>query len=199
MNNDLPKLAQPAVRALLNVGITNLQQLTEYRESEISQLHGIGQNALKQLREALNSKGLTFNDSQKPKKLTGQEQVEKFLEGLNHPLKPEIEYVRRVILSANEQLSEHIKWNAPSYFINGDDRITFNLHGKDGFRLIFHCGSKVTEHAQGKPLFEDSTHLLEWVAGDRAIVRFRSMDEIEIKKESLKQVINTWIDVTKDI
>ncbi|TVX96299.1 DNA-directed RNA polymerase subunit alpha C-terminal domain-containing protein [Cohnella terricola] len=60
MNNDLPRLGQPAVRALRNAGITNLQQLTQYKESEISQLHGIGRNALKQLSEALEQKGLTF-------------------------------------------------------------------------------------------------------------------------------------------
>ncbi|GIO34619.1 MULTISPECIES: DUF1801 domain-containing protein [Paenibacillus] len=138
-------------------------------------------------------------DNNKTKKLTGQEQAEKFLSELNHPLKPEIEYVRNIIREANDQLSEHMKWNAPSYFIHGDDRITFNLHGKEGFRLIFHCGSKVTEHAKGKPLFEDSTELLEWLAGDRAAIRFRSLDEIELKKESLKQVVNKWIDVTKDI
>lgn len=60
MNHDLPKLAQPAVRALSSAGITSLHQLTEYRESEIRQLHGIGPNALKQLREALSQRGLSF-------------------------------------------------------------------------------------------------------------------------------------------
>jgi hypothetical protein len=132
-------------------------------------------------------------------KLTDQEQVAKFLENLKHPLKPEIEYVRRIILETNDHLSEHIKWNAPSYFFHNDDRITFNFHGNDGFRLIFHCGSKVTEYAKGEPLFEDSTNLLEWVAGDRSIIKFRSMDDIEANKERLKQVINKWIEVTKDI
>lgn len=131
-------------------------------------------------------------------KLSGHEQVLKFIEDLEHPLKPEIEYVRKIILEANDQLSEHIKWNAPSFFII-DDLITFNLHGKDGFRLIFHCGSKVTKFAKGGPLFEDSTLLLEWLAGDRASVRFRSMEEIETNKESLKQLVNKWIEVTINI
>ena len=132
-------------------------------------------------------------------KLTAQEQAAKFIENLNHPLKAEIEYARKIILETNCHLTEHIKWNAPSYCYHDDDRITFNLHGKDGFRLIFHCGSKVTEYAKGKPLFEDSTNLLEWVAGDRAVIKFRSMDEIEANKERLKQVVQKWIEVTKDI
>ena len=61
--NDLPReLAAPARRALAGAGISRLQQLTEFSETEIKQLHGIGPNALDQLRRALASKGLSFAD-----------------------------------------------------------------------------------------------------------------------------------------
>jgi len=53
-------LAAPAQRALAGAGIQNLQQLTKFSEAEIKQLHGIGPNALKQLRSALKAKGLSF-------------------------------------------------------------------------------------------------------------------------------------------
>lgn len=58
--NDFPKLSQPAHRALAGAGYSRLEQLSKVTEKEISQLHGIGPNALKQLREALASKGLSF-------------------------------------------------------------------------------------------------------------------------------------------
>lgn len=59
--NDLPeKLAKPAQRALASVGIDALKMLTEYTEQEVAELHGIGQNALKQLKAALEDKGLNF-------------------------------------------------------------------------------------------------------------------------------------------
>ena len=58
--NDLPKLAGPARRALAGAGITRLTQLTRIRESELSQLHGIGPNAIKTLRLALQAKGLAL-------------------------------------------------------------------------------------------------------------------------------------------
>jgi hypothetical protein len=58
--SDLPALAAPAQRALAGAGIQNLQQLTKFSEAEIKQLHGIGPNALKQLRSALKAKGLSF-------------------------------------------------------------------------------------------------------------------------------------------
>ena len=57
---DFPALAAPAQRALAGAGIQNLQQLTKFSEAEIKQLHGIGPNALKQLRSALKAKGLSF-------------------------------------------------------------------------------------------------------------------------------------------
>ncbi len=58
--SDLPKLAAPAQRALAGAGIQNLRQLSKFRESEIKKLHGIGPNALNELRRALKEKGLSF-------------------------------------------------------------------------------------------------------------------------------------------
>lgn len=61
--SDLPKLAAPAQRALADAGITSLKQLTKLTEAELSQLHGIGPNALGKLREALKANGLSFRES----------------------------------------------------------------------------------------------------------------------------------------
>ena len=59
--NDFPKgLAKPARRALANAGYTRLEQLSEATESDIKTLHGIGPNALKALRAALEERGLSF-------------------------------------------------------------------------------------------------------------------------------------------
>ena len=61
--SDLPmELAKPAQRALAGTGIQRLEQLTKFSEAEIKQLHGIGPNALSQLRRALAEKGLSFAD-----------------------------------------------------------------------------------------------------------------------------------------
>jgi DNA-directed RNA polymerase alpha subunit len=59
---DLPKLAAPARRALLAAGYTRLEQLTEVSEAEVMELHGMGPNALRALREALEERGLSFRD-----------------------------------------------------------------------------------------------------------------------------------------
>ena len=61
--SDLPAgLAAPARRALAGAGYHRLAQLSKVSEAEIKQLHGIGPNALKQLRAALKAKGLSFAD-----------------------------------------------------------------------------------------------------------------------------------------
>lgn len=63
--NDLPKLAAPAQRALDSVGIHRLDQLTPFSEQEIKQLHGIGPNALNALRRALKAKRKSFAKEKK--------------------------------------------------------------------------------------------------------------------------------------
>jgi DNA repair protein RadC len=60
---DLPiGLSRPAKRALDEAGYLRLEQLTKVSEKEIKQLHGIGPNAIKQLRSALDARGLSFAD-----------------------------------------------------------------------------------------------------------------------------------------
>jgi hypothetical protein len=66
--NDLPRLAQPAHRALAGAGIQQLAQLTKFSESDIKQLHGIGPNAIVELRRALRARGLSFARDAQPKK-----------------------------------------------------------------------------------------------------------------------------------
>jgi len=59
--SDLPSdLAAPAQRALVEAGYLRLEQLTKVSETELKQLHGIGPNAIKTLRRALEARGLSF-------------------------------------------------------------------------------------------------------------------------------------------
>ncbi|MBW7454197.1 DUF1801 domain-containing protein [Paenibacillus sepulcri] len=121
--------------------------------------------------------------------LSGHQQVNEYMNNLEHPLKKEIEAVRTIILSADKQISEHIKWNAPSFCYGNEDRMTFNLHGKGFFRLVFHCGAKLKDGTAQKPMFEDATGLLDWAVSDRALVRFTDMNDVEAKKEKLVELV----------
>ena len=54
------KLAKPAQRALANAGISNLQQLAKWQEEDLAELHGIGKNAMEQLKNAMIAQKLSF-------------------------------------------------------------------------------------------------------------------------------------------
>ena len=56
-------VASPARRALREVGITRLAQLTSFSEKELLKLHGVGPKAIRLLREALAQRGMTFAQS----------------------------------------------------------------------------------------------------------------------------------------
>jgi len=58
--NDLPKLSAPAHRALAAAGGKHLKDLTKFSEAEVKKWHGIGPNAMDQLRQALKEQGLSF-------------------------------------------------------------------------------------------------------------------------------------------
>jgi len=59
--HDFPAgLSQPAVRALLRAGYTQLDQLTRVREADLLKLHGMGPKGVRLLREALRASGKSF-------------------------------------------------------------------------------------------------------------------------------------------
>ena len=60
LETSLPRLSAPALRALASVGVTRLEQLTTFTEKDIKNLHGMGLSGIKQLREALEQRGLSF-------------------------------------------------------------------------------------------------------------------------------------------
>jgi hypothetical protein len=50
----------PARQALREMGITQLTQLTRFKEAELLRLHGVGPKAIRLLRESLAQRGLAF-------------------------------------------------------------------------------------------------------------------------------------------
>lgn len=128
-------------------------------------------------------------------KTNGAKQVAEFLDRLEHQMKEDILQVREIILAADGRLTEQIKWNAPSFCMDGDDRITFNLHGRGQFRLIFHRGAKKKEKPE-RPLIDDDSGLLEWADNDRAIMTFRQGTSLERQKETLARTVAKWIEAT---
>ena len=58
--SDLPKIGQPAWRALTGAGYWRLEQLAGVSAAELLRLHGMGPKALGILRAALTERGLSL-------------------------------------------------------------------------------------------------------------------------------------------
>jgi hypothetical protein len=122
--------------------------------------------------------------------------VTEFIDGQNHPLRNEIEELRKCILLADGDLTESIKWNGPNYCFNGEDRITMKIQPAKQLQLVFHRGAKKLEQPQNR-LIDTKSKLLIWKENDRAIVTFKNMHEIKNAQVDLAKIIHDWIYAAK--
>ena len=120
------------------------------------------------------------------------QEVTNFLDGLNHPLRKEIEQLRICILSAESGLTENIKWNGPNYSFENNDRITMRIQPPKQLQLIFHRGAKVQKQPKDK-LIKDDSGLLAWKENDRAVAAFKNLADIENGKPALSKIVKDWI------
>lgn len=123
--------------------------------------------------------------------------VSQFLNEQKHPFKNEIEELRNCILAANLSLTENIKWNGPNYCIDNEDRITMRIQPPTKqVQLIFHRGAKKQEQPKDK-LIANKSKMLVWKENDRAIITFKSRQDIENGKAELTTIVNEWIKASK--
>ena len=121
--------------------------------------------------------------------------VEALLAALDHPMKPELERLRALVLAADPAITERVKWNGPSFCWNGDDRIAANVRGNNAVMLVFHRGVAVKDAAGF--VFEDPTGLMKWAAPDRAVVTFKAMAEIEARAGEIAELVRRWMRATE--
>ena len=119
------------------------------------------------------------------------------LDKQKHPFRKEIEQLRNCILSANPDLTENVKWNGPNYCFANEDRITMRIQPPTKqAQLIFHRGVKKQTQPKDK-LISNKSKMLVWKENDRAIVTFKSLEEIDNGKAELTDIVTEWIQATK--
>lgn len=126
--------------------------------------------------------------------MNGPKEVDEFIDSLSYELKPIVIQLRSIILSANRGITEHIKWNAPSFCINGEDRVTMNLRSDKFVEIVFHRGAKVNKTAFK---FEESTGLLTWLSPDRGSIKFSSIEAVNSNLKEFIDIVNRWMEATK--
>ena len=203
-DNFLSLLGAPARRALELNGIASLEQLSKYSKKEVLNFHGMGKSTIPKLEKLLSDKKIAFNsypffiEKNMTKEIINlNPEVTDFLKELNHPFIKEIEQLRNCILSADKKMTENIKWNGPNYCFENEDRITNRIQPPTKqAQLIFHRGAKKQTQPKDR-LISNKSKMLLWKENDRAIVTFKSLQDIENGKTELTTIVNEWIKAAK--
>jgi uncharacterized protein YdhG (YjbR/CyaY superfamily) len=111
------------------------------------------------------------------------EQVDEFMQRLDHPFKAEVEMVREIIKNVNKDIAEQIKWNAPSFSYKGESLVTFNLWEKKRIHLIFH--NAMISKVKSKLLEGDFDH--------RRMAYFADASDIQANRKALEKALKDLI------
>ena len=126
-------------------------------------------------------------------KLSNTELVTAYIEKLDEPTREIVETLRRVILSADPEIAEEIKWNAPSFYYSGEMRlfdpkeylryiIVMNLHKR--ILMVFPSGAKIN----------NASGLLTGDYKDgRRLVEVKTMDDVKSITPVLQAAIRDWL------
>lgn len=116
-----------------------------------------------------------------------------YIDALDESRQAQVLKLREYILTVDPLLNEHIKWNAPSYVKDGEDRITFNTVNKaQVVTLVLHMGATRKEDKKGQPILKYAT-LVEWVSDIRGYMTFHSLGEIVSNKEAITRIVREWL------
>ena len=122
--------------------------------------------------------------------------VEEFLFSLEEDKRQQVDALRDLILKTEPNLEEHIKWNAPSYVLDDEDRITFNLmNNQQIVKLVFHIGATRKEDKKGAPVMRDASGLIEWSSDIRGMIAFAKTENITSNEATIKRIIKDWLSV----
>ena len=117
-----------------------------------------------------------------------------YLRDLKHPLKKEIEAVRRIVLGVSPSISEAIKWNAPSFRTENEFFATLNMRAKASVQLVFHLGAKIRSDQKALKI-ADPEGLMKWLGKDRALVTLGAGRDIPANRAAFEAIVRAWLKV----
>jgi uncharacterized protein YdhG (YjbR/CyaY superfamily) len=111
------------------------------------------------------------------------EQVNEFMDKLDHPFKAEVQMIREIIKNVNKDITEQVKWKAPTFSYEGEYLVTFNLWEKQRIHLVFH-----------NPMISKvKSKLLEGDYDDRRMAYFTDQHDIQAKRKTLEKALKDLI------
>lgn len=125
------------------------------------------------------------------KKPAVEPSLDAFLAALDHPLKADIEAVRKTVLGADKAIGEGVKWNSLS-FKTTEWFATVNLRSTDSVQVVMHLGAKVGKEAAPDEI-PDPKRLLKWLGKDRALVTLGKDAALKGNQAAFKAIVKAWI------
>jgi hypothetical protein len=120
--------------------------------------------------------------------------VAEFMDDLDESKRAQVEMLQSIIKQAGPGLEEHIKWNSPSYVLDDEDRVTFNLQNKEGVvKLVLHMGATRAEDKKGAPVMTDDSGLISWQSDIRGVLSFTDLDDVMAKRDQVSDIITRWL------
>lgn len=111
----------------------------------------------------------------------------------------QIMLLRKLLFEAEPSLVETLKWNAPNYSYENEDRITFNTMNKQQIvKIVIHMGATKKENKSGRPVINDTSKIVEWNSDIRGTISFESFDDIHAKSGQFKKIIADWVEVAAE-
>ena len=120
--------------------------------------------------------------------------VDEFLAAQEPPRRAKVLHLRAIVRDADPRLVEIVKWNSPSYTLDGVDRLTVNAAGRRPVRLVLHLGTARAERAGAPSSFDgDPGGLLTWHSDIRASLTAPPADDAAARS-AVVDVIRAWLD-----
>jgi hypothetical protein len=108
--------------------------------------------------------------------------VDAWFDAYENPQAHLVQQVRSAILDASPEVTEAIKWQAPTFIYKGNIA-SFYPKTKTHASLMFHQGASLP----------DPTGLLEGTGEVSRVAKFLDADDLAAKRDALQDLIRAWV------
>ncbi len=115
--------------------------------------------------------------------MTTSPEVDAWFDRYDNPQKDLVDAVRRVILDADDRVTETVKWQAPTFMYRGNIA-SFYPKSRAHVSLMFHTGASLP----------DPHGLLEGEGDVSRVAKFVDAEDLDRKTPALQELIRAWIE-----
>ncbi|MCB1336274.1 MAG: DUF1801 domain-containing protein [Maritimibacter sp.] len=98
-----------------------------------------------------------------------------------------------ILRTSLPEATEAVKWNAPSYAIEGQHLVTLMRPKNGGARVVLHRDAKAVDTKTGTRLLAIADPRLIWATDQRAQIAFATAAEVEASADWLAALVRDWV------